>query len=183
MSNFEDAIEFLLPREGGLSENPNDSGGITNFGISLRFLRSLSSEKLRRYGIFEPVNDNTIKLLTISQAKFIYKGEFWEGNRLDEIESQQLVNYIFDMYVNHGIAQANKLVQRAVCAATFMRNYLRDDGLLGDKTISAINSLGEQLLPITMAIRSEFYRNLVVLRPKDEANLDGWLNRCYDLSM
>ena len=31
---FEDAIDFVLEVEGGYSNNPNDRGGETNYGIS-----------------------------------------------------------------------------------------------------------------------------------------------------
>ena len=73
MSDFNVAVDFVLENEGGLSENPKDTGGITNFGISLRFLRELPNENLRRYGIFEPVTEMTVRDLTIDQAKFIYR--------------------------------------------------------------------------------------------------------------
>jgi len=32
-----------------------------------------------------------------------------------------------------------------------------------------------------ISTRSDFYRLLVAINPKDEANLDGWLNRCYSV--
>lgn len=181
MADFKEAIEYVLKREGGLSENPNDSGGITHFGISLRFLREVKWENLRKYGIFGTVDENTIRNLSIEQAKLIYKGEFWEGNHFDEIESQTLCNYIFDMAVNLGIGQAARIIQRASWALTFTRLYLRDDGIIGPKTIGVINSLGEELLPILVAIRGEFYRSLVMMKPKEEANLNGWLERCYSV--
>ena len=36
--NFEEAVEFTLFQEGGLVNDAEDPGGITNFGISLRLL-------------------------------------------------------------------------------------------------------------------------------------------------
>lgn len=173
------AVKFVLDHEGGLSENPNDSGGITNYGISFRFLKEVPDERLRKYGIFESVTPQTIKDLTIDQAKLIYKGEFWEGNRFEEINSQSLVNYIFDMAVAHGIAAAVKLLQRSTWAATFTRFYIRDDGVMGSRTIEAVNHLGDQLMPILVATRASYYRLIVEKRPKEAPNLDGWLNRCY----
>ncbi len=181
MDNFERAFNFVIENEGGLSENPNDSGGITNCGISLRFLREVKEANLRRYGIFEQVNENTIRNLTLDQIKLIYKGEFWEGSGLEEIDSRCISSYIFDMVVNLGSPQAIRCVQRGICAATFSRGQLLVDGLLGERTIGNINSIGEELLPILVAIRAEFYRFLAATRPKDEVFLDGWLNRAYSL--
>jgi len=39
MSNFDGAVEHVLLMEGGESNAKNDSGGLTNFGISTAFLK------------------------------------------------------------------------------------------------------------------------------------------------
>ena len=41
MADFKQAIAKVLKNEGGYVDNPNDLGGTTNFGISLRFLQSI----------------------------------------------------------------------------------------------------------------------------------------------
>jgi len=181
MALFDDAVEYVLAREKGLEEgNVSDSGGMTNYGISLRFLRTLSSESLRRYGIFEPVNEQTIRDLTIDQAKFIYRGEFWEKTVFDKIKSQQVCNYVFDMCVNLGMTEAIKLVQRAFWAISFTRKFIKDDGILGDETLRLINLImPDKLLPVIVANRASFYLLLAEIHPKDRENLDGWLERCY----
>ncbi len=179
MSNFDEAVNYVLDREGGLVESPSDMGGITNFGISLRFLREIPPDRLRRYSIFEPITEHTIKELMVEQAKLIYEGEFWHEAPFENIYSQKLCNYFFDMVVNCGITQAIKLLQRAIWAANFDRTLLRDDGLLGERTIGYVNSIDEELLPILVASRASFYRLLVEIRPNQKANLEGWLNRCY----
>jgi lysozyme family protein len=38
MSDFNQAVKVILQHEGGYVDNPNDPGGATNYGISLRFL-------------------------------------------------------------------------------------------------------------------------------------------------
>lgn len=177
MSKFNDAFEYVMEWEGGLSENANDAGGTTNFGISVRFLRTLETERLRRYGIFEPISDETVRNLTKDQARSIYYDEFWIVNKLDEIDNKMLTIYIFDMVVNMGAGQAIKMVQRACCAASFRRNCLKDDGIIGEETLTIVNGLLERLLPILIAARVEFYRGLA---QKDGLNfLNGWLNRAY----
>lgn len=179
MSDFEEAVEYVIKMEGGLRENISDGGGITNFGISLRFLREIPTEKLRRYSIFEPVNEQTIRNLEEPQAKFIYRGEFWDEAPFQVIESQKLCNYFFDMCINLGTHQATKLIQRAVWAKTNDRGVLKDDGILGGRTVEYINSFGEELMPILIAIRASFYRLIVELNPSQKMNLNGWLNRAY----
>jgi len=180
VSNFEDAVEYVLNREDGYVDSPNDSGGATNFGISLRFLRSLTEENQRRYGIFEPINEQTIKDLSVEQAQCIYKGEFWEHARFAAIRDQLVCNYVFDMAVNCGIAQSIKIVQRSLWALSYSRKFLADDGILGDHTLKRLNIiLPDMLLPVLVASRASYYRLLAEIRPKDKENLEGWLNRAY----
>lgn len=181
MANFELAFDYVLKNEGGLSTNPNDAGGITNHGISLRFLRHLETRSLRDYQIFDdPVDDETIKNLTIDQAADIYHGEFWSKARFGEIESQRVCNYLFDAAVNMGIAPAIKCVQRAIWSWYHNRHDFVSDGILGNETLHLINSASPE--PLLAALRSERagkYRVIAVSNANQEPNLDGWLNRAY----
>jgi lysozyme family protein len=182
MADFTTAVNVVLGNEGGFVDTPNDSGGATNFGISLRFLRDVPIERLRKYGIFklpEELNVEDIKDLTADQARLIYKGEFWDHARFDEIQNQKCCTYIFDMAVNHGITQAIKIAQRSTWAAYAHINLIKDDGVLGSETLSCINSLKEFCLPTLMAERAGFMRLIAAKNSKDEEFLHGWLSRCY----
>lgn len=180
MSDFNAAVDFVLENEGGLAQNPNDAGGITNFGVSLRFLREVIPENLRRYGIFDPVTDTTIRDLTLDQAKFIYRGEFWDHAPFEKIKNQRVCNYIFDMAINMGIADGVKIVQRSLWAVFFNQGIVKDDGALGEQTLIRLNFFEhDEILPVLVASRASFYRLLVEIRPKDKENLNGWLKRCY----
>lgn len=174
MGNFNDAVEFVLKNEGGLSENERDPGGITNFGISLRFIREFSPEKLKTYGIFAVVDDKTIRELTKDQAILIYKNEFWAGSKLDEINTQELCNYIFDMFVNHGSSRAIKLSERAICAYYFDKNYASNDSLM----IDILNKLPTFFITVLAAMRAQYFYDLALFKDQ-EVFLDGWLTRCY----
>lgn len=178
MGQFDSAVRFVLANEGGLEENSNDPGGITNFGISLRFLREVPSDVLRKAGIFEPIDEYTVRNLTMDQALHIYRTMFWDTT-FEKIINQSLCNYIFDMCINLGHGQAIKLVQRAVNACQKTRGYLKDDGILGGKTLAGINQASFMLIPALIAQRDGFYRLLVAENPKREVFIDGWLNRCY----
>ncbi len=181
-SDFQPAIDFVLANEGGFVNNLNDSGGATNFGLSLRFLRGIADEKLRRYGIFEAAEGlgvGVIESLTKAQAELIYVGEFWNEGLFEGIGCQRVCNYFFDMCVNLGIHQATLLLQRGIWAAGFDNTVLRDDGVFGVRTLGSMNDFGETLLPVLVAMRASFYRLLVEIRPKDREFLNGWLKRCY----
>ena len=180
MSLFEPALQYVLLREGGIEENPNDPGGITNYGISLRTLKETSQEQLRLYGIPVYVTADTIRDLTLQQVYAFYKGEFWDHAPFENIKNQDVTNYIFDACVNMGIAPGIKCAQRAYWAVIRNRNTLSDDGILGDVTLEAINSTSSTFL--LAAMRSErggAYRLLALVKD-DKSYLDGWLNRSYN---
>jgi len=186
MSEFAPALAFVLAREGGFVDNPADSGGATNFGISLRFLRELPEERRKRYGIFgDAPAFADVKEMQIAQAALIYEGEFWAHAPFGELISQKLCNYVFDMCVHHGQPRAIKILQRASWAVSGMYGYILDDGILGKDTISVINSqciesaFSRSLFAAICSERAGFCRLLAEVRPKDEEFLHGWLDRCY----
>lgn len=180
MSDFLPAVEYVLARENGLVEDKNDRGGITNFGISLRFLSSLSSENIKKYcpdskTIWLP---DLIKTLTKNEAKAIYLGEFWNKSLFEKIPSQEVCNYIFDMSVNLGIAPAIKCAQRA-CWSMMRERSILDDGILGEITLAKIKEFGNFLLPAMRSERAGYYRLVVASKPNNEKFINGWLNRAY----
>ena len=68
MSDFERAFDLLMESEGGYSDDPADPGGETNFGISKRAY---------------PKED--IRFLTLERAKEIYKRDYWDAIRADDL--------------------------------------------------------------------------------------------------
>lgn len=181
MSQFEPALEYVLEREGGVSESANDPGGVTNRGISYRLLKSFDNTELRPYGLCCPVTVADIHALNLNQVSEIYRGEFWNRARFSAINSQSLVNYLFDACVNMGIAPGVKCLQRACWAVARDRTVLVDDGILGQKTLERVNSTSSVLL--LSAMRSErggVYRMIAQNEPSQNIHLDGWLNRSYN---
>jgi len=176
MSNFESAVEWVLENEGGLNETVchADPGGLTNFGISLRFLREVPWDRLRKYGIFyNDMDEDVIRSLTREQAINIYRGEFWDFFRFSEIEDQRLATYVFDTAINPNPATAFRCLQRATWTY-FGYESLKDDGVMGSKTLAKVNACGILLMRPMMSERAGWYR--------DHANgkfLDGWLRRAY----
>ncbi len=183
MAQFENVINTILANEGGLKEyDGSDSGGITNFGISLKFLTELaevSPEIVKRAGFFEQVNADSIRSMTQSQAIALYRAAFWEKAPFEKLMNSITATYIFDMCVNHGMGQGIRLVQRAVNACQKKRDFIKDDGVLGSHTIQGINLASFMLHPALIATRESYMRLIVALNPKLEGDLDGLINRCY----
>lgn len=183
MADFEKAVELVLGNEGGFVDNANDPGGATNFGISLRLLKSLPSTSLHRLGIFhaaEDVSGEDLKALTRDQAKEAYHLLFWDDAAFSKIANDSICSYVFDMAVLHGLSQAIKILQRAFWAVNYSANFVKDDGILGDYTLSMITKTNVYDLKIALsAERAGFVRLLAAIRPNEKEFLNGWLTRCY----
>lgn len=109
------ALQYVLTNEGGLSDIVQDKGGITKFGVSLRFLLG---EKIDVDGNGS-INREDIINLDIEQAKTIFKNVFWNrlfpSHRLYEsvMEPNSMVK-LFDIAVHCGQSRAVKILQEAI---------------------------------------------------------------------
>ena len=181
MADFNACVDHVLANEGGYSDNLKDKGGATNFGISLRFLKEVNPKTLARIGITGEVNKQVIKELTKEKAISLYYSEFWNTARFDKIMNGIIAKYVFDMAVNHGLHQATLNVQRACCSAQKKLDFIMCDGLLGPKTLGAINQISFSLIPPMISERAGFMRRIVARKPDQKVFLDGWLTRCFDI--
>lgn len=181
LTNFDAAVAYVMKNEGGFTDNPNDDGGVTNYGISLRFLKSLPVKKLIEYGVIKldrPLLVNDVKNLDIPTAKFIYKGEFWDKAPLDKILNSLVCTYTFDMVVNVGLSEAITILQRSTWALDF-KDHIPDDGVLGQDTLKKVNMYGSLLLPSLRSERAGYVRLVSAIHSNDKEFLNGWLDRCY----
>lgn len=116
---FDEAFTRLLGSEGGYSDHKADPGGKTQFGITEAVARA--------HGF-----TGDMRTLTRDEAKRIYRADYWEPVRADELPQQ--VRYdVFDGAVNSGVKQSVKWLQRAA--------GVTDDGIIGPKTLAAVHAL------------------------------------------
>ena len=166
------AIKVVLRHEGGFVDHPDDPGGMTYKGISLRFLRQNGVDI---DGDGDVDADDIRALIDDGQMiEQIYFDYFWTPNRLDELQSELLAVKIFDMAVNMGSRQAWKLVQRA------LKSRVTIDGIVGPQTLRAVNAETDEDYRLIDRIRTEqadFYTNLARSRPDLAVFLKGWLRR------
>lgn len=165
MGNFTKAVEKVLEHEGGYVNNPADTGGATNFGITKRVYESF---------IGRPVSLTEMKVMPKGNAVAIYKANYWDKVKGDFIKSYSKAFILFDQAVNRGPSSAIKQAQRISGALP--------DGVIGPKTIEAINKMNEKSFIDNFVIESEkFYRSLVARKPSQAVFLNGWLNRVKSL--
>jgi lysozyme family protein len=101
-SNYNDCLTRLLKDEGGYTNNPSDSGGPTNFGITLGDYRKYINPQ----GAAKDVRN-----MGVAQAKVIYKSKYWDALDCDSLPSG--VDYsCFDYGVNSGLGRPRKALQR-----------------------------------------------------------------------
>lgn len=182
MSNFESAVKVVLKHEGGWVNNPNDPGGATNFGISLRFLAE--HPELGDFDHDGDVDSEDIRNMKVEDAKMVYKKEWWDKFKYESIVDQTLATKIFDMSVNMGAKRAHILVQTALNKAFGLK--LSVDGVLGPATFSVINNCTDDTEQTLMtSICDEqwgFYQRLIAGKPSLGVFSKGWKNRAYELS-
>ncbi|MEO1035235.1 MAG: glycosyl hydrolase 108 family protein [Pseudomonadota bacterium] len=176
MANFRPAFDALIAKEGGYVDHPNDPGGATKYGISLRWLLTVDPKDadVDDDGI---VSVADIRAMTLTHAAALYLKYWWKEYRYGDIDEQDVATRIFSMSVNMGAEQAHKLVQRALTAAG---QPVKVDGILGPASRAAIARANPWAL--IAAIRSEqagYYRLIARVNPKLRSFLRGWLRRAY----
>ena len=169
MADVTKLIPHILKFEGGFVNDPDDLGQETNKGVTYKTYKLYK----RRKGQPEPTVEN---LKNISNEEFtdILKTMYWDNCLGDRINSQSVANAIVDWAWNSGTVTAVKEVQRIL--------GVEDDGIIGNITLSAINSRSP--LPLFGAIQTarKFYiERICISRPKNKKYRKGWVNRINNL--
>jgi lysozyme family protein len=116
---FDRRIAIILGWEGGYVNDPHDRGGETHFGISKR-----------RYPMLD------IAGLTLDEARAIYKADYWQPLRCDELPDG-IDLLVLDIGVLQGPRAAAKCLQRAA--------KVKDDGVIGPVTVAAVRAITGRL--------------------------------------
>jgi len=166
-------IEDIVRVEGGYSNRSEDSGGETNFGITVAVARA--------YGYTGSMRD-----LSRSTAFDIYSAKYWDSVRADGLSalSEAVTAEVVDTAVNMGPSRAGKFLQLALNALNDRERHYADitvDGAIGAQTIGALAAYldvrdEETLVKMLNCLQGSFYVVLAERREKDEAFIYGWFN-------
>ncbi len=158
--NFDEAFKTTVGHEGGLTLNRQDRGNWTSGKVGVGELKGT------KYGISAmayPSED--IKNLTLDRAKQLYKRDYWDKCRCDELPNG-LKFHVFDVAVNSGVVRAIQTLQQA--AGT------KDDGIIGPATLAAVRSKEPcDLLLMFYSFRIAFYTSIGTFGTFGK----GWMNR------
>lgn len=184
--NFSLAHKFTARAEGGESDHPADGGGLTKYGVSLKFLGGLSGTQsnrdvLERMGIRLPITRNVIINLTETQAASLFRWQFWDKLKLDLIPLRPAV-VLYDAAVNSGPSQSVKLAQRGYNLCVTYGQPLVVDGIMGPATRTAMKIADtDKCLTAMLDEREKFFQTIVDNKPSQQVFLKGWINRVDDL--
>lgn len=185
MAKVDVLLPFILKWEGGFANDPADAGGAANKGVTIGTWRRAGYDKDGDGDI--DVQD----LRSISNADVrdrVLKPHYWDRWKADDIQSQKVANVLVDLVWGsgkHGIVIPQRLLG------------VVDDGIVGGKTLSAVNSADpDRLFDAIFKARVKFFNDITessirkyekkIGRKATEAELmkytnkrflKGWLNR------
>lgn len=163
MSRFDISLERVLKHEGGFVNDPLDSGGITNLGVTKRVWEEF---------VGHPVSESDMRNLTVDKVSKLYKQRYWDRVQADKLPKG--VDYVvFDFAINAGVGRAVKTLQSTVGS--------NPDGIIGNQTLARVNAMdAKELVNAYSDARVDFYQGIVARKPDQARFIRGWLNRVED---
>lgn len=189
MADVNVLLPFILKWEGGFVNDPADAGGATNKGVTIGTWRQVGYDKDGDGDI--DVQD--LKLLSNNDVRDrVLKPHYWNRWKADNIQSQKIANILVDWVWGsgkHGIVIPQRLLG------------VKDDGIVGEKTLSAVNFADpDQLFDAIYKARVDFLNKITqssiakyekkigrkateseLMKYTNKRFLKGWLNRLADI--
>lgn len=169
-------IDDVIKTEGGYSDNPNDAGGKTMYGITERVARAAGYH-------------GDMRQMPVGVAREIYMQRYVVEPKFNLVLALSLPIGIelVDTGVNCGTAIAAQFLQRALNAFNQQGALWPDlpvDGQIGQRTISALteyirrrkNEDGERVMLVALnSLQGARYIDLALNTPRNESFVYGWL--------
>ena len=182
MHSVESIAAEIVRREGGYVNDPDDPGGATKHGVTLKTLQGLKTD-LTGDGRVDVAD---VKALTPAQAAEIYIRHYYHAPKIDLLP-EPLQASVFDMQVNAG-ANAVRILQRLMAAFGLP---LKDDGVIGPitaRTVArAMDAAPDHLVDAYGIARRSYYYRLADQRPASrkfararDGGKGGWIVRAEE---
>lgn len=156
-SNFNQCLAVVFAEEGGYTNDPNDRGGPTNFGITLADLREWRNDP--------NLTADDVKNMTRAEAQEIYRSRYWNPMQCGDVPNGIDLE-LFDFGVNAGIRTSVRTLQAVVGVTA--------DGSIGPITLAATKAGDPHTIIQNFSTRRlDYYRSL----PGWVHFGAGWTNR------
>lgn len=174
-------IEELIKREGGYANNPADRGGETMYGIT-------------KAVALDNGYTGAMSNLPYIIAFNIYERKYWKALKLEQINkiSSPIALQLFDFGVNSGVHSAAQSLQKILNVLNKKQAHYHDlltDGILGSKTLIALNKFAKTRGPQGLHVLSEVLRgkrisfcvDIALNDESQEIYTFGWFDRIVNL--
>jgi lysozyme family protein len=156
VGNFKECLELVLKSEGGYVDDPRDSGGRTNLGVTQKVWEEYTGHD---------ADEKTMRGLTPEKVAPLYEQRYWRPTYC-EVLPRGLDLLVFSMGINGGPGRAVKLLQSAIGCVP--------DGVIGSKTMGLIKQSNvADLIAKYSNARKSYYESLKTFPIFG----NGWLNR------
>jgi len=166
MFDFIKCMDDVFGAEGGVSDNPNDLGGHTAYGMTQH---TYNQSRINRH---LPIQDVT--LATRVELIQIYREEFWIKSGCDKllnINKDRLALLHFHVTVQRGPFNA-------VCMLQTTLNVNPPTGFFGNITLNLVSlALEDSLIYLYLSKMKAHYLEQIVKVPSQSVFKKGWLNR------
>lgn len=170
MAKIELLAPILFKWEAGYQCMKEDKGNYNSKGVLVGTNKGVTANAYESlFKVCPTVED--MKNLTDEKASIVLR-KYWNAWKADDITNQSVANILVDFYYNSG-SWGIKIPQRVIGVI--------DDGVVGNKTISALNSQDQKILfEKIFNARIEFVKNIIKNNPTQSRFLRGWINRITD---
>lgn len=164
MADYRQLRPLILKYEGGFVNDPNDLGGATNKGVTFATFKAYC----KSHGLKSPTIQD-LKNISDTAWNAIFKTMYWDKWKADEIRNQSVANMLVDWYWCSG-SYGIKIPQSVL--------GLTVDGIVGEKTIAAVNSkVPKYLFAKLRQARLDFIDRICKSRPQNKKYRNGWIIR------
>lgn len=156
--------QFVECKDRGFANDPLDSGGATMCGVTIATYRAYRAKKgYKTTGVAD------LKAISYAEWCDLYKSQFWDKWKADDINDQAIANILVDFVWASGI-HGIKVPQRTLKVVA--------DGIVGPKTLAAVNAYNPQLLFRSLQLaRIAFVDGIVRSNPSQRKWINGWKRR------
>ena len=170
MADWNKYKDTILELEGGYQKHPSDPGNYNSRGELVGTNHGISAILYERI-IGYPPSEYDMRNITKQEAQNIFYRYYWLPMRADKIRSQAIAETFIDHGINAGKRTSVKMMQRLLNNEYYTN--LEVDGIVGPKTLKAINAAPEKdLFDKFNEARIRYYESLG--RP---VFLAGWIAR------